>query len=101
RSALSLETDLTVRGKTCDVNVGDVSAASYATILGSEITRRVKQVPLAFYKTTPSSLFSENDFAGWTFKCEETSEINESNENAAKDLLDPEHSAKRQRIECQ
>ncbi|CAJ2628308.1 unnamed protein product [Trifolium pratense] len=101
RSALSLETDLTVRGKTCDVNVGDVSAASYATILGSEITRRVKQVPLAFYKTTPSSLFSENDFAGWTFKCEETSEINESNENAAKDLLDLEHSAKRQRIGCQ
>jgi len=63
----------------------------------------VKQVPLAFYKTTPSSLFSENDFAGWTFKCEENSEtIINNNENGAKDLLDQEHiSAKRQRIECQ
>ncbi|KAK2376926.1 protein NUCLEOLAR COMPLEX ASSOCIATED [Trifolium repens] len=101
RNALSLGTDLTNRAKTTDANVGDFSAGSYATILGAEITRRVKQVPLAFYKTTPTSLFSENDFAGWTFKCEETSEINDSNENAAKDLLEPEHSAKRQRIECQ
>ena len=37
-----------------------------------QISRRVKQVPLAFFKATPSSLFSETDFAGWTFKCEET-----------------------------
>lgn len=103
RFALSLGTDLTVRAKTSEVNIGDFSAASYATILGAEITRRVKQVPLAFYKTTPSSLFSENDFAGWTFKCEENSEtIIDNNENGAKDLLDQEHSpAKRQRIECQ
>ncbi|WJX58690.1 hypothetical protein P8452_44119 [Trifolium repens] len=101
RNALSLGTDLTNRAKTTDANVGDFSAGSYGTILGAEITRRVKQVPLAFYKTTPSSLFSENDFAGWTFNCEETSEINDSNKNAAKDLLEPEHSAKRQRIECQ
>lgn len=103
RFALSLGTDLTVRAKTSEVNIGDFSAGSYATILGAEITRRVKQVPLAFYKTTPSSLFSENDFAGWTFKCEENSEtIIDNNENGAKDLLDQEHSpAKRQRIECQ
>ncbi|XP_058754719.1 protein NUCLEOLAR COMPLEX ASSOCIATED 4-like [Vicia villosa] len=103
RFALSLGTDLTVRAKTTEVNVGDFSAGSYATILGAEITRRVKQVPLAFYKTTPSSLFSENDFTGWAFQSEETSQmIDNNNENAAKDLLDPEHcSAKRQRIECQ
>ncbi|XP_004487353.1 protein NUCLEOLAR COMPLEX ASSOCIATED 4-like isoform X1 [Cicer arietinum] len=103
RFALTLlETDLTVRAKTCEVNVEDFSAGSYATIFGAEISRRVKGVPLAFYKTTPSSLFSENNFAGWTFKCEETPEtINDNNENAAKDLLDQEHgSAKRQRIEC-
>ncbi|KAI5434528.1 Maturation and nuclear export of 40S ribosomal subunits interacting protein, variant 2 [Lathyrus oleraceus] len=103
RFALSLGTDLTVRAKTTEVNVGDFSAGSYATILGAEITRRVKQVPLAFYKTTPSSLFSENDFTGWAFQSEETSQmIDVNNENAAKNLLDPEHSsAKRQRIECQ
>ncbi|KAL2317253.1 hypothetical protein Fmac_031129 [Flemingia macrophylla] len=69
--ALSLGNDLTVRAKTSEVNVGDFSAGSYATILGAELSRRVKQVPLAFFKATPSSLFSETDFAGWTFKCEE------------------------------
>ncbi|CAJ1970849.1 unnamed protein product [Sphenostylis stenocarpa] len=85
--ALSLGNDLTVRAKTSEVNVGDFSAGSYATILGAEMTRRVKQVPLAFYKATPSSLFSETDFAGWTFKCEETPEmINDNNESSTKDL---------------
>ncbi|PON89903.1 Nucleolar complex protein [Trema orientale] len=49
RFVLSLENDLTIR-------------------------RRVKQVPLAFYKATPTSLFSESDFAGWTFKLEELGE---------------------------
>ncbi|TKY56718.1 Nucleolar complex protein 4-like [Spatholobus suberectus] len=87
RFALSLGNDLTVRAKTTEVNVGDFSAGSYATILGAEISRRVKQVPLAFYKATPSSLFSGTDFAGWTFKCEETPEmINDNNENGTKDL---------------
>ncbi|KAK7321498.1 hypothetical protein VNO77_32210 [Canavalia gladiata] len=85
RFALSLGNDLTVRAKTSEVNVGDFSAGSYATILGAEITRRVKQVPLAFYKATPSSLFSETDFAGWTFKCEEIPEmINDNNEIGTK-----------------
>ncbi|XP_047181322.1 protein NUCLEOLAR COMPLEX ASSOCIATED 4 [Vigna umbellata] len=88
RFALSLGNDLTVRAKTSEVNVGDFSAGSYATILGAEITRRVKQVPLAFYKATPSSLFSETDFAGWTFKSEEIPEmIDENNERSTKDLL--------------
>ncbi|KAJ9551975.1 hypothetical protein OSB04_016020 [Centaurea solstitialis] len=32
-----------------------------------KIRRRVKQVPLAFYKAVPTSLFSESDFAGWSF----------------------------------
>ncbi|XP_020239451.1 nucleolar complex protein 4 homolog isoform X2 [Cajanus cajan] len=87
RFALSLGNDLTVRAKTSEVNVGDFSAGSYATILGAEISRRVKQVPLAFFKATPSSLFSETDFAGWTFKCEETPEmINDNNEKSTKDL---------------
>jgi hypothetical protein len=33
-----------------------------------QIRRRIKQVPLAFYRTTPTSLFSESDFPGWTFE---------------------------------
>ncbi|KHN39455.1 Nucleolar complex protein 4 like B [Glycine soja] len=84
--ALSLGNDLTVRAKTTEVNVGDFSAGSYATILGAEISRRVKQVPLAFFKATPSSLFSETDFAGWTFKCEETTKMINDNNDSTKDL---------------
>ncbi|KAG4964065.1 hypothetical protein AAZX31_14G200000 [Glycine max] len=86
RFALSLGNDLTVRAKTTEVNVGDFSAGSYATILGAEISRRVKQVPLAFFKATPSSLFSETDFAGWTFKCEETPKMINDNNDSTKDL---------------
>ncbi|RYR46422.1 hypothetical protein Ahy_A07g032158 isoform C [Arachis hypogaea] len=91
--ALSLENDLTVRAKTSEVNVGDFSSGSYATIIGAEMSRRVKQVPLAFYKSTPSTLFSEADFAGWTFDFKDTSEImHGSDENADK------NSGKRQRV---
>lgn len=56
-------------------DVGEFSVVSYASILGAEITQRVKQVPLAFYKTTSSSLFSENDFNCWAFQSEETSQM--------------------------
>ncbi|CAN1805193.1 Protein NUCLEOLAR COMPLEX ASSOCIATED 4 [Linum perenne] len=69
----SLETDLTVTSKTTEMNIKDFSSGSYATIFGAEIRRRVKQVPLAFYKMTPTTLFSESDFSGWTFKFEEGS----------------------------
>ncbi|KAL5562325.1 hypothetical protein UlMin_032072 [Ulmus minor] len=68
RFVLSLENDLTVRAKTTEMSIKDFSSGSYATIFGDEIRRRVKQVPLAFYKATPTSLFSESEFAGWTFK---------------------------------
>ncbi|KAI7980736.1 hypothetical protein LOK49_Contig112G00007 [Camellia lanceoleosa] len=67
------------------------------------IGRRVKQVPLAFYKATPSSLFSESDFAGWTFKYKEKDELFTSGvDNKNIDISeDHDHgSAKRQRIEC-
>jgi hypothetical protein len=46
------------------------------TILPLQVGRRIKQVPLAFYKTVPSTLFHEKtaqnddpalDFAGWSF----------------------------------
>ncbi|KAK4273649.1 hypothetical protein QN277_016999 [Acacia crassicarpa] len=79
RFALSLGTDLTVRARTSEMKVEDYSSGSYATVFGEEIRRRVKQVPLAFYKATPSSLFSETDSAGWNFKLEAeiAQEINE------------------------
>ncbi|KAM3341406.1 hypothetical protein P3S68_029041 [Capsicum galapagoense] len=71
RFILSLENDLTVRAKTTEVAVKDFSSGSYATIFGDEIRKRVKQVPLAFYTATPTLLFSESDFLGWTFKLKE------------------------------
>ncbi|KDP35542.1 hypothetical protein JCGZ_08980 [Jatropha curcas] len=99
RFVLSLENDLTVRAKTTEVNIKDFSSSSYATIFGEELRRRVKQVPLAFYKATPTLLFSESDFAGWTFKYEE------SKENVVNGILDKsaqnyDSPAKRQRVEC-
>ncbi|KAI3756778.1 hypothetical protein L1987_56601 [Smallanthus sonchifolius] len=71
RFVLLLENDLTVRSKTTEGTVKDFSSGSYATIFRDEMRRRVKQVPLAFYKAIPTSLFSETDFVGWTFQSEE------------------------------
>ncbi|KAJ4967383.1 hypothetical protein NE237_019232 [Protea cynaroides] len=56
RFVVSLENNLTIRAKTTEV----------------DIRRRMKQVPLAIYKSTPTSLFSESDFAGWTFNAKES-----------------------------
>ncbi|KAH6823341.1 CCAAT-binding factor [Perilla frutescens var. hirtella] len=87
RFVLSLENDLSVRGRTAEIAVKDFSSGSYATIFNDEIRRRVKQVPLAFYKTTPTSLFSELDFPGWTFNSKDEvpiSTANDSGETAAK-----------------
>ncbi|KMZ70850.1 Nucleolar complex protein 4 [Zostera marina] len=67
RFVASLENDLTVRNKTTEITVTDFASGSYSTIFGEEVRRRIKQVPLAFYKVTPTSLFSESDFAGWSF----------------------------------
>ncbi|KAJ8769949.1 hypothetical protein K2173_009031 [Erythroxylum novogranatense] len=101
RFVLSLENDLTVRSKTTEVAITDFSGGSYATIFGEEIRRRVKQVPLAFYKTTPTSLFSESDFVGWTFKEEEESKA-KSSENGTLSISegDDNSSPKRRRLEC-
>ncbi|KAL4572785.1 hypothetical protein LXL04_019570 [Taraxacum kok-saghyz] len=73
RFVLSLENDLTVRSKTTEVAVKDFSSGSYGTIFKDEIRRRVKQVPLAFYKVVPTSLFSETDFGGWVFQSDDKS----------------------------
>ncbi|XVF01638.1 hypothetical protein REPUB_Repub04eG0105500 [Reevesia pubescens] len=95
RFVLSLENDLTVRSKTTEMDIKDFSSGSYATIFGDEIRRRVKQVPLAFYKTTPTSLFSESEFCGWTFKYKESKENDTANICEENDV-----STKRQRVEC-
>ncbi|XP_028102400.1 nucleolar complex protein 4 homolog isoform X3 [Camellia sinensis] len=96
RFVLSLENDLTVRSKTTEVAVKDFSSGSYATIFRAE-------VPLAFYKATPSSLFSESDFVGWTFKYKENDELFTSGVDNKNIDISEDHghgSAKRQRIEC-
>lgn len=67
RFVTSLENDLTVRAKTSEMPISDFSSASYATIFRDEIRRRIKQCPVAFYRETPTSLFNESDFSGWSF----------------------------------
>uniref|UniRef100_A0A0D6R492 CCAAT-binding factor domain-containing protein n=1 Tax=Araucaria cunninghamii TaxID=56994 RepID=A0A0D6R492_ARACU len=76
RFVASLENDLTVRAKTTEVAIKDFSSGSYGTIFSEEVGRRIKQVPLAFYKTIPCTLFPDRttednepalDFTGWTF----------------------------------
>ncbi|OMO59099.1 CCAAT-binding factor [Corchorus olitorius] len=90
RFVLSLENDLTVRSKTTEMDIKDFSSGSYATIFGDE-------VPLAFYKATPTCLFSESEFPGWTFKFEESKENDTGNTSAAENDV----STKRQRIEIE
>lgn len=63
-----------------------------------QIRRRVKQVPVAFHKVTPTSLFSESDFAGWTFKNDDSKEKDDGNEENEITNISDEHdhrSAKR------
>ncbi|XP_057959633.1 protein NUCLEOLAR COMPLEX ASSOCIATED 4 isoform X2 [Malania oleifera] len=100
RFVLSLENDLTVRAKTTEVAVTDFSSGSYATIFREEIRRRVKQVPLAFYKSTPTSLFSGSDFAGWGFRYEDEEDQNCGDGENTTNSISKEHdqnSAKRPR----
>ncbi|MCO5552169.1 hypothetical protein L7F22_005679 [Adiantum nelumboides] len=95
RFVASLEADLTVRAKTTELNVKDFSSGSYATIFSEEVKRRMKQVPLAFYKSVPTALFSTAsesqspglaDFPGWSFgrklKLEDANESTEENGNS-------------------
>lgn len=90
RLVLSLENDLTVRSKTTEMDVKDFVAGSYATILGQELKKKMKRVPLAFYQAPPSTLFSESDFAGWSF----------DHEHSERNIDGSDHlSAKRQCVE--
>lgn len=57
---------------------------------------------MAFYKTTPTSLFSDADFAGWTFKCDNMKENCARNEEMNVTNISEENddaSSKRQRTE--
>ncbi|CAL5030385.1 unnamed protein product [Urochloa decumbens] len=75
RFVASLEEDLTVRAKTTEMKITDFSSGSYATVFRDEVRRRIKQVPLAFYRTTPTSLFQGSDFPGWTFGYQSNSTV--------------------------
>ncbi|CAN6446561.1 unnamed protein product [Victoria cruziana] len=102
RFVLSLETDLTVRAKTSEIEVKDFTSGSYGTIFKEEVGRRIKQVPLAFYKATPKSLFSEADFAGWTFSSGQEGERNHADQKHTTDSSNisvNDTSSKRQRCE--
>lgn len=63
-----------------------------------QVRRRVKQVPLAFYRTTPTSLFTDSDFAGWTFKY--TEDKDNDGETKNEEQSEDTSPAKRQRVEC-
>ncbi|XP_024540832.1 uncharacterized protein LOC112349882 [Selaginella moellendorffii] len=66
RFVSTLEADLTVKSKTTEVQISDFCSGSYSTIF-NETKRRLKQVPLAYYKVVPNALFSNNEeFAGWS-----------------------------------
>ncbi|KAL3514931.1 hypothetical protein ACH5RR_021833 [Cinchona calisaya] len=95
RFVMSLENDLTIRAKTAEVAVKDFSSGSYATIFGEEIRRRVKQVPLAFYKAIPTSLFSESDFPGWSFDFNDKEPVAINDDNRA---VNTSKEPKRQRL---
>ncbi|XP_051144323.1 protein NUCLEOLAR COMPLEX ASSOCIATED 4 isoform X2 [Andrographis paniculata] len=76
RFVLSMENDLAFRTRTPEIAIKDFCHGSYATIFNAEERPRVRQVPLAFYKATPTHLFSESDFEGWTFKPEAEESVN-------------------------
>ncbi|KAL7120677.1 hypothetical protein ACP275_02G136400 [Erythranthe tilingii] len=82
RFAVSLANDLAVSARVPEISVIDLSSGSYGTIFNDEMKRRVKQVSVAFYNATPTSLFSESDFPGWEFKF--TANGSEPHEESAK-----------------
>jgi U3 small nucleolar RNA-associated protein 19 len=64
-----LDRDMTDRRKTSEVDVAPFFGASYASLAGQELGRRLKRVPTAFYAQPPKKLFDRNcesDFGGWT-----------------------------------
>lgn len=63
-----LDKDVSDRTKTTEVDLSPLLAASYASLFTTEVERRLKQVPIAFYQQAPAKLFDINchdDFVGW------------------------------------
>ncbi|EHA8591989.1 putative nucleolar complex protein 4 [Cocos nucifera] len=84
--------------------MADFSSGSFATVFRDEVRRRIKQVPLAFYKTTPTSLFWDSDFAGWTFGDQHNEKLEgETKENGVSNMVEKDDGerAKRPRIEIE
>ncbi|ONK71061.1 uncharacterized protein A4U43_C04F4300 [Asparagus officinalis] len=103
RFVASLESDLTVRAKTSEVTVADYCSGSYGTLFKQEVERRVKQVPLAFYKATPNTLFWGSEFPGWSFQDpRDNKQEGQDVDKGVSKTLGKDHtgSVKRQRVEC-
>ena len=64
-----LEKDLQDRKKTAELDMTELVKGSYFKLTSGELSRRLKQIPVAFYRTAPQKLFDEScapDFPGWT-----------------------------------
>ena len=65
RAVSMLEADVTRRDRvTQDVPVADFARASYRSMLDEEAGRKLKSVPVAFYKARPTSVFALGPVAG-------------------------------------
>ena len=66
-----LDKDLADRRKTAEVDVVPLLTSSYSVLASSELGKRLKRVPVAFYAQRPNQLFDadlcKDDFAGWSF----------------------------------
>ena len=65
-----LDKDLADKRKTAEVDVAPLLTSSYSELASSELAKRLKRVPVAFYAQRPKQLFdaelSKADFAGWS-----------------------------------
>ncbi len=67
--AAVLDKDLTDRRKTAEVDLGPLLTGSYSSLVNTELARRLKQVPVAFYPAKLTGLIDVEkcgaDFVGW------------------------------------
>ena len=65
-----LDKDLADKRKTAEVDVAPLLTSSYSKLVSSELAKRLKRVPVAFYAQRPKQLFDAElckaDFAGWS-----------------------------------
>lgn len=71
-AAALLDKDLSDRRKTAEVDIAPLRAGSYASMASTELGRRLKRVPTAFYGRKLERLFEPDgcaaDFAGWSLE---------------------------------